>query len=305
MVDYNKKTVRIKSMKEAKLYKKQKEEKVKCMLCNHNCLIEEGAKGLCGVRINKEGRLYTLNYGELIAQNIDPIEKKPFYHFMPKTTSYSIATPGCNFSCRWCQNYSISQLTKEDFEWEKETIKTKPKEVVENAKENNCQSIAYTYTEPTIFFEFALKTMKLAHKENLKNVWVSNGYFSQKAYNEISPYLDAINIDLKSFKEKTYQKYCKAQLAPVKENIEMIAQNKDIHLEITSLIIPQLNDSKKEIRQIAQFIASLDRNTAWHLSRFYPAYKMKKHSATSRQTLEKAQKIGQKTGLVNVHLGNV
>jgi len=291
---------------EAKLYKKLQGGKVKCGLCNHRCLISHNKMGICGVRLNKNGKLYSLIYGRPISVHIDPIEKKPLYHFMSKTDTLSFGTFGCNFRCDWCQNWEISQTNKSDLSViEKISLKVSPKEMVARAKKENCPSISYTYTEPTIFFEYALNTMKLAHKAGFKNIWVSNGYFTKKAFRQFEPYLDAINIDLKGFSNRNYLKYCGARLRPVLNNLKRIKKVKHIHLEITTLIITGVNDDEKQLKQIADFIASLDKNIPWHLSRFFPCYKMTDTPPTPISTLKKAQKIGQKTGLKYVYLGNI
>jgi pyruvate formate lyase activating enzyme len=287
----------------AKLWKKEK-DKIRCQLCNHRCLIDNEGRGLCGVRKNKNGVLISLNYSRLIAENIDTIEKKPIYHYLPNSLTYSIATPGCNFSCMWCQNSEISQITKDKTFPFSKIIKRSPKQIASSAKKNNCQSIAYTYTEPTIFFEFALETMKIAKKNNLRNIWVSNGYFTKKCWQQIKDYLDAINIDLKGFKEETYQKFCSAKLEPVLSNIYEINQS-TTHLEITTLIIPNINDSKKELTDLAKYIYSLNPEIPWHLSRFYPKYKILDKEKTSRSILEKAKAIGKNIGLKYIYLGNL
>jgi len=290
-------------MHEALLYKKLNNEMVRCLTCSHYCAINPGHRGLCGVRENIKGKIYSLVYSKAISENIDPIEKKPLFHFMPGTFTYSIATVGCNFRCQWCQNWQISQSPKQKNPiegWE-----LPPKEIVKHAKQNGCPSISYTYTEPTIFLEYALDTMKLARKAGLKNIWVSNGFMSKEALKVILPYLDAINVDLKSFSEKTYQEFCGAKLKPILENLKKIAQSKT-HLEITTLIIPGFNDSEKELKQIAQFIANeLNKNISWHISRFFPAYKMPDTPITPLETLKKAEKIGKKAGLKFIHIGNI
>jgi len=258
--------------KEAVLYKKLAENKVRCEVCNHRCFIDDKKKGICGVRKNEGGKLYSLVYGKAIAENIDPIEKKPFFHFLPGTKSYSIATVGCNFRCRHCQNADISQISKERAFKDSDLILGKdlpPEKVVENALNNNCSSIAYTYTEPTIFLEYALDTMKLAKKKGLKNNWVSNGYMTKKTLDLISPYLDAINVDLKGFDEDFYLEVCGAKLAPILENLKIIKRKK-IWLEVTTLLIPTKNDSPKELKKIADFIVKeLGPETPWHISRFF------------------------------------
>jgi len=295
-------------MKECYLYKKLNDQKVQCQTCNHRCtIIANGKRGICGVRENQNGKLYLLVYGKAIAVNIDPIEKKPFYHFLPGTYSLSIATVGCNYSCRWCQNWEISQASKDPKIGHRLEITGEnwpPKKIVEEAIKNNCPSISYTYTEPTIFLEYALDTMKLAHQAGLKNTWVSNGYFSDKTLELVAPYLDAINIDLKGFNEKNYLKYSGAHLKPVLENIKAVYKKK-IHLEITTLVIPRINDSENELKKIANFIASIDKKIPWHISRFFPAYKMIDIEPTPPETLKKAYTIGKSAGLKNVYLGNI
>jgi len=301
-------------MKEALLYKKitlkPSEEgsgkKVRCNLCNHRCIINDGKRGICGVRENKNGKLYTLVYGKAIAENIDPIEKKPLYHFLPGTYSLSIATVGCNFRCLFCQNADISQISKEkpeDVEILGEDFP--PEQVVKYALDNNCPSISYTYTEPTIFLEYALDCMKLAHKAGLKNIWVSNSYMTKEALDLISPYLDAVNVDLKAFTEKFYQEVCGAKLKPVLKNLKEIKKKK-IWLEVTTLIIPGKNDSEKELKQIAEFIKNkLSDDTPWHVSRFFPCYKMMHVPSTPVEKIQRAMEIGKQTGLKHVYAGNI
>ena len=293
-------------MKECYLYEKLPQNNVRCHTCSHFCFITPRKRGLCGVRENQKGKLYLLVYGKAIAVNIDPIEKKPLYHFLPGTYTFSFSTIGCNLSCRWCQNAEISQISKKlpNIESFPSQILL-PEDIVKQARKFECPSISYTYTEPTIFLEYALDTMKLARKAGLKNIWVSNGYMSRKTLKKILPYLDAINVDLKSFSEKTYQKYCGAKLKPILENLKIIAKQK-IHLEITTLVIPGVNGSTKELEQIAQFVANtLGKNIPWHISRFFPAYKMPDTPITPLSTLKRAQKIGQKAGLKYIHLGNI
>jgi pyruvate formate lyase activating enzyme len=295
-------------MKECYLYQKLDDNRVQCQTCNHSCKIDNGKRGICGVRENHDGKLYLLVYGKAIAAHIDPIEKKPLYHFLPGTSIYSIATVGCNFRCAWCQNDDISQAPKETgykLPIEEIPYQDLPSEkVIENAKKFHCPSIAYTYTEPTIFLEYALDTMKLAKKSGLKNVWVSNGYMSPKTLKMIAPYLDAINVDLKGFDEKKYLKYSGAKLQPVLDNIKEIFKCK-IHLEVTTLIIPGINDSDEELKNIAQFLSDISPKIPWHISRFFPAYKMMNTPVTPIETLETAEAIGQKAGLKWVHKGNV
>lgn len=285
-------------MKEALFYKKLKDNIVQCTLCPHFCTIKPGERGNCHVRENQDGKLYSLVYGKAIATAVDPIEKKPLFHFMPGTFSYSIATVGCNFHCEFCQNSDISQpgeIYGKDL---------KPEEIVEAAIENDCQSISYTYTEPTIFYEYAFDTAKLARKKGLKNNFVTNGFIAPEPLKEISPYLDAANIDLKSFNDEFYKKIIGARLQPVLDSIKLY--NKlGIHLEITTLVIPGKNDSDNELTKIAEFIASIDKNIPWHVSRFHPTYKMLNASITPEKTLIKAIKLGKKAGLKYIYAGNL
>jgi pyruvate formate lyase activating enzyme len=283
-----------------------KENLVQCQLCNHYCLINEGSTGICAVRKNIEGKLYSLVYGKVIAVNIDPIEKKPLFHFLPGSLSYSIATVGCNFRCSHCQNADISQLTEKTFGSDFIPGKdTTLEEIIDQAKESGCQSIAYTYTEPTIFVEFALDCMKLAKKAGLKNVWVSNGYTSKEAWPEILPHLDAINVDLKFFTNEIYLKICGAKLQPVLDNLKFLHQQK-IWLEITTLIIPGLNDSDQELMKIAEFIKNeLSPNVPWHVSRLFPQYKLANQNPTEEDLIYKAISIGKEVGLNYIYGGNV
>ncbi len=283
---------------------------VKCKTCSHGCAIASGKRGICGVRENIGGKLYYLPYARAVAANIDPIEKKPLFHFMPGTRSFSISTVGCNFRCGNCQNWNISQFGKEP-DVTREMIeesgeKLPPEEVIRLAKENNCPSISYTYTEPTIFLEYALGTMKLARKAGLKNVWVSNGFMSRETMELISPYLDAINIDIKSMDGKFYRENCGARLEPVLENCRRIVENK-IWLEATTLIIPTLSDDERILRKIAQFIKNeLGDFVPWHVSAFSGAisWKLQHLPETPVEKIRRAYEIGKSTGLKHVYAGN-
>jgi len=286
-------------MKLCELYKKEK-DKVKCLACAHNCLIPKNKTGICGVRKNIKNNLYLLVYGKVAAMHTDPIEKKPLYHFLPNTKSFSIGTVGCNLRCDWCQNYDISQASKKGIIFGKDIS---AKEIVKQAINNNCKSIAYTYNEPSIFIEFVKDIAEIAKKQNLKNILVTNGYLSKESFSYISPLIDAANIDLKNFSEKTYQKYSGAKLQPVLDTIKRFHKEK-IHIEITTLLIPGINDSSEELEQIAKFISSLNKNIPWHLSKFFPMYKMLDKSPTEIETLKKAEAIGKKY-LNYVYLGNV
>ncbi len=290
-------------MKEALLYKKLSENRVRCDLCNHRCAIKEGERGVCGVRENRKGTLYTLVYGKAVANHVDPIEKKPFFHFLPGSLSYSIATVGCNFTCLHCQNAEISQYPKEH-NGEIVGFELPPEQIVKKAKENGCKSISYTYTEPTIFFEYALDTMKLAKEEGMKNTFITNGFMTKEAIDMMQPYLDAANIDLKSYSEKFYHTVCGGRLKPVLENIEYM-KKKDIWVEVTTLVIPNMNDDPMQIISIAQFIKDIDPGIPWHISRFYPAYKLQEVPPTPAKTLINIRQMGLQAGLRYVYLGNV
>ena len=309
-------------MKEALLYEKLNNNKVKCQLCNHFCLVLENNFGSCGVRQNLNGKLYSLNYGKLITEAVDPIEKKPLFHFLPGSLTYSIATVGCNLRCDNCQNWQISQVTKRESPASlreagqarianRETYlpgyEVTAEEIVTKAKGSGCQSIAYTYTEPTIFTEFAFDCMKLAKKAGLKNVWVSNGYMSNQCLDLILPYLDAINVDLKFFSDKYYLKNCGCHLNPILKNLKYLYKNK-IHLEITTLLIPSLTDLENQPQQIAEFIRKeLSADIPWHISKFSPeiSFKMQDGETTPGKLIDKVYEIGKKAGLNFIYVGNV
>jgi len=289
-------------MKEAILWESLQDERVKCRLCNHFCLIKDGKTGLCGVRANRTGRLFSLSYGNLIAQNVDPIEKKPFFHFLPGSLSYSVASAGCNFSCPFCQNYTISQLSGEEKILEAGDTVTSG-DVVNSAIHYGCKSISYTYTEPTIFFEFALETSKAAREAGLKNNFVTNGYMSGEALEMISPYLDAANVDLKGG-ETFYNKLCRAKRAPVVSNIGLM-RKLGIWVEVTTLLIPEYNDSEEQVREIARIVKDIDPAIPWHLSRFFPVYRMAGHYPTPLDRIARAREIGIEEGLRYVYTGNI
>jgi len=268
-------------------------------------VIENHKRGICGVRENIEGHLYALNYGKVCALNIDPIEKKPFFHFLPGTYSLSIATVGCNFKCSSCQNWEISQMPQLTGEIKGEIFS--PEEIVKIAKRNHLPSISYTYTSPTIFSEYALEIMKLAKNEGIKNCWVSNGFWSKELFELISPYLDAVNVDLKSFEEEFYVKYCGGRLQPVLDTLKRIKQKK-IWLEITTLVIPTLNDKEEIFQKIVNFIKKeLGAETPWHVTQFCGriSWKLQHLPDTPIRTLEKAYEWGKREGLKYVYVGNV
>jgi len=305
-------------MKECILYEKPEEDKVKCLACKHYCVIQEGNTGICGVRQNKDGKLFLLVYGKASAANIDPIEKKPLYHFLSGTSIFSIGTVGCNFGCTFCQNWDISQVTRElrlklikekkqnltEVEVSKYRYELSPEKIVKSCLENNIPSVAYTYNEPIIFFEYLYDTAILARKKGIKNVMVSNGYESKESLEKLKECIDGINVDLKSFNEEFYKKNCQAKLENVLETIKEIYKSK-IWLEITTLIIPEHNDSKEELKKIAEFIADIDKNIPWHISAFHPDYKMKDLPRTSHEKLIEAFNIGKKAGLKYIYVGNI
>ncbi len=286
------------------LYDSLEANKVQCSLCNHRCVIKPGRRGKCNVRENADGQLNSLVYGKLIAQHIDPIEKKPLFHFMPGSLSYSIATVGCNFKCQFCQNADIAQMPSDNNGMIMGNAST-PENVVNDALRGSCQSISYTYTEPTVYFEFAFDTAKIAKEKGLRNVFVTNGYMTPEAIHMISPFLDAANVDLKAFTDEYYKKYCGTRLEPVKTALKEM-KKKGIFVEVTTLIIPGLNDDKTELKNLAGFLVSaLGPETPWHISRFHPTYKLTDHPPTPLDTLIMARKIGIDAGLRYVYTGNV
>lgn len=285
---------------EAMFYQKLEANKVQCSLCEHRCKILSGKRGICRVRENREGILYSLNYRKLIAAHIDPIEKKPLFHFYPGSQSYSIAAMGCNFHCLHCQNWSISQI-KGDAIAGKEVS---PDKVVQNALDSNCLSISYTYTEPTIYFETALEVARLAQEKGLKNVFVTNGYITSEALTCLAPYLDAASIDLKAMSDSFYRKVCGARLKPVLERIKEYYEL-GIWVEITTLIIPGYNDDEDELKKVARYIVEIDKDIPWHISAFYPTYQLTDAPPTPVSALQKAYQIGKEAGLHYVYQGNV
>ncbi len=287
----------------AQLWTAQDNNLVQCRLCSHCCRIQPGDRGRCGVRQNQQGQLYTLNYGKAISANIDPIEKKPLYHFLPGTKIFSVATAGCNFKCDFCQNWQISQITKEK---SGQIIgdDLPPEAIVILVNNYQLPAIAYTYTEPTIFFEYAYETAVLAKKKQIKNIFVTNGYQTPETINKMAEVIDAVNIDLKSFSNKYYRQVCGASLKPVLKAIKLMHE-RGMWIEITTLVVPGQNDSKQELTQIAHFIAELDVNIPWHLSRFFPSYKMDHAHVTPITKIEKAYRIGKEAGLNYIYAGNI
>jgi len=289
-------------MHEAMFWEKREGGKVQCGLCRFRCLIADGHRGVCGVRENRGGTLYTLVYGRAVAEHVDPIEKKPLFHYRPGTTSYSVATAGCNFRCLHCQNYEISQLPPgaavPGFE-------LPPQEIVRRALAAGCRSISYTYTEPTIFYEYAYDTAVPAHAAGLGNIFVSNGYITPEALERIAPVLDAANIDLKGFSEKFYREVTGATLQGVLDSLK-VYRRLGIWLEVTTLVIPGHNDADAELQAIARFIAEeLGPEVPWHVTAFYPTFKMRDRPPTPAATLRRARQIGLDAGLRYVYEGNI
>ncbi len=289
---------------EALLYEPLDDRKVRCRLCAHRCKVSDGRAGICGARVNRRGRLETLVYGKLVARNVDPIEKKPLFHYLPGSRSYSIATVGCNFKCRFCQNADIAQLPAE-----RQGLivgeEAAPEEVVAEAVATDCASIAYTYTEPTVFFEFALAVAQQAKAAGLGNVFVTNGYMSAEALDMVAPYLDAANVDLKAYSDEFYREMCGARLAPVKATLKGM-RARGVLVEVTTLVIPGLNDAPSELKALATFLVDeLGPETPWHLSRFHPTYRLTDRAHTPVETLKAAHQIGLEAGLKYVYIGNL
>ncbi|MGA1796916.1 MAG: AmmeMemoRadiSam system radical SAM enzyme [bacterium] len=290
-------------LKEAMFYKALSEGDVQCHLCSHRCRIAPSKFGFCGVRQNREGKLVTHAYGGVIAAHIDPVEKKPLYHYLPGTVTFSIATIGCNFHCTFCQNWQISQTSARDGR-DLAGHPLAPQDAVNQAIEHNCRSISYTYTEPTIFFEYAFEIARIAHDKGLGNIFVTNGYMGTEALETISPFLDACNVDLKSFRDEYYVDLCKAHLQPVLDSIRLM---KKLHIwvEVTTLVVPGENDSDDELKGLAGFIASVDPEIPWHISRFHPDYQLTDRGPTPMETLRRAVDAGKEAGLRYIYTGNV
>ncbi|MDR3579848.1 MAG: AmmeMemoRadiSam system radical SAM enzyme [Oryzomonas sp.] len=291
-------------MREALFYEKLPHDTVRCNLCRHRCRIAPGMRGICRVRENRAGRLMSLVYGRVVAEHVDPVEKKPLFHVLPGTTSYSIATVGCNFRCRYCQNHTIAQYDPgpaANIPGQSAT----PEQIIEQALGNGCRSISYTYTEPTIFCEFALDCARLASAAGLKNIFVTNGYITTQALDAVAPFLDAANIDLKGFTDDFYRRVAGARLEEVLACIRDY-RRREIWIEITTLVIPGENDSDEQLNGIAQFIADeLGRDVPWHISRFFPQYRMMDREATPRASLARAVEAGRRAGLRFLYVGNL
>ncbi|AKB84599.1 AmmeMemoRadiSam system radical SAM enzyme [Methanococcoides methylutens] len=288
-------------LKEAMFYEKLDEGKVQCNLCNHRCKIGEGKTGICGVRENRDGTLYSLIYNTVSSEAVDPIEKKPLFHFNPGSKAYSLGTIGCNFRCKHCQNWTISQVKLD----EAASVEITPEEAVSRALATGCRSIAWTYNEPTIWYEYTYDSAKLAKEAGLDTVYVTNGFITPEALKHISPYLDAFRVDIKAFTEDFYRKVASARLAPVLESAKL-AKELGMHVEVINLIIPTLNDSEDELRQLSTWVyENLGADTPIHFTRFQPHYKMKHLPPTSVETIEMAHDIAIDVGLKYVYVGNV
>lgn len=275
---------------------------VRCHACAHRCLIRPGRRGICQVRQNRDGTLVSLVYGRAVAATLEPIEKKPLYHAWPGTGAYSISTVGCNFHCRFCQNWEISQAPREGLA--PPTIDLPPAEVVARARAAGARSIAYTYVEPTIFIEYALDTARLARAAGLGNVFVTNGYQTPEALELLAPVLDAANVDLKGFSDRFYRRVCGARLQPVLDAL-VLMRRLGIWVEVTTLVVPGWNDDPGELAALAEWIVSeLGPETPWHVSRFFPAYQMLDVPPTPVRTLVETTEIGRRAGLKHVYPGN-
>ena len=286
---------------EASYYKKIDGQTVQCELCPRSCTLSGGQRSFCRAREPKDGKLYSLVYAKSCAVHIDPIEKKPLFHFLPATPIFSIATAGCNFRCKYCQNWQISQFPPEET-YNEDLL---PEEIVTRTIKSNCPSIAYTYTEPSIFFEYMLDTAKIAKNKGIRNMYHSNGSLNPKPVEELSLYLDAANIDLKGFTQEFYTEVCAGYLETVLETLKILKRNK-VWLEITNLVIPNLNDDMEKIKQMCLWIKeNLGKDTPIHFSRFWPQYKLTNLNPTPVQVLEKARAIALDCGLKFVYIGNV
>lgn len=278
-------------------------QSVRCVLCAHRCLVREGRRGICGVRENRGGRLWSLVYGELVAAHLDPIEKKPLYHVLPGTTAYSIATVGCPLRCGFCQNWEIAQAPHEGMA--PPTFPMTPEEVVDEALRSGASAIAYTYVEPTIFVEYLLDVARIARGAGLLNVLVTNGYLTPESVAEIAPWIDAANVDLKGFDDAVYRRICGARLAPILETLTGL-RAAGVWLEVTTLLIPGYTDDVGRLAELTRWIErELGPETPWHVSRFFPAYRFDHVPATSVESIRTAARIGRDAGLAHVYPGNL
>ena len=288
----------------ARLWRPLDDGLVQCRLCSHFCLIKPDTRGKCGVRENRNGTLHALNYGKIAARNLDPVEKKPLYHFQPGTRTFSFATMGCNLTCSFCQNWTLSQPPREEGVILGQNAT--PDELVNEAILLKAASISYTYSEPTIFFELMQDTARIAHERGLKNIMVSNGYMSRECLDELGPLIDAINVDLKCFTDEFYRDMSGAHLKPVLDNLKRIKHDLKWWLEVTTLLIPGHNDSDEELDRLTDFLANeVGKDTPWHISRFHPDYRMPNASPTPGNALQSAYSMGKSKGLKYVYIGNM
>jgi pyruvate formate lyase activating enzyme len=276
-------------------------KKVKCQLCPHNCIIADKNTGRCRVRKNIDGILYSENYAFPVAINIDPVEKKPLYHFLPGSKTFSFGCAGCNLCCHFCQNSSISQISVDEVR----PYKMSPNQIVDQAIKNNCESISFTYSEPTVFYEMMIDTAILAKSSGLKTIFVSNGYINNEPLLNLTKFIDAANIDIKAYIDDFYNKYTGSSLLPVLETVKILKQQR-VHLEITNLIIPGLNDSLEDIEKLILWIKeNCGTETPLHFSRFFPHYKMADFKPTPISTIKRARDIALKSGVQFAYMGNI
>jgi pyruvate formate lyase activating enzyme len=314
-------------VKEARYYDHLDGQRVQCKLCPHDCIIPDGGRGVCAVRYNSGGTLFTLVADRIVARNLDPIEKKPLFHFHPGSMAYSIATVGCSLRCSFCQNWEISQWPRDrlpkhlesDGEAQISDVMCPrlaqvtdqipgepitPAQIVQAARASGARSIAYTYTEPTIFFELAYETACLAKEQGLANIFISNGYINEAPQRELAGVLDAVNVDLKFFREESYRHLSRVKLQPILDSIQRYHEL-GVWLEVTTLIIPGINDSDEELTEIASFVCALSPDIPWHVSRFHAAYELQGVAQTPAETLQRAVEIGLGVGLKYVYQGNL
>ena len=286
---------------EARYYEKLEHKKIRCKLCPRECVIDDHERGYCGVRENRDGIYYTLVYGRACTYHVDPIEKKPLFHFLPGTAAFSVATAGCNVNCKFCQNWQISQVTPEQVQ----SIDLPPKKLVQTARSYDCPSIAYTYNEPTIFYEYMFDTAEEGHKKNIRSVVITAAYINKEPLEKLCTNVDAIKVDLKAFTEKYYKEIVNGELKPVLDSLVTIRKN-NVWSEIVYLVVPTLNDSEKEIRALSRWVKKyLGADVPLHFTRFYPQYLLKNLPPTPLSTLERCKAIADAEGLHYVYIGNV
>jgi pyruvate formate lyase activating enzyme len=290
-----------KILKEAMFYQKLDNKKVRCNLCPRGCVISDGGTGFCRARQNINGTLYSINYGKIVSMNIDPIEKKPFFHVLPGSKSFSIASAGCNLRCEYCQNWQISQRSPNDVEYEY----FKPEQIVDMALKSGSKSIAYTYSEPISFYEYVVDTSKLAKKKGLKNIVVTNGFINKEPLEYMLKYVDGVRVDLKGFNEDFYVKYTSGKLGPVLETLKTIKKS-GRWLEIINLIVPGANDNDEDVQKLCKWVKeNLGDDVPVHFTRFYPNYKMSDTPPTPESTVIRAREIALKSGLKYAYTGNI